>query len=1110
MAAEDPDKGPDPTFPQRAPALQSDNHVVFWGDNALVVMDTQDQGVTLDGTLRCTQKTLLVYAETVFLRDALISTPGLNLGIFCNQLLLLEETVCIDVSGNNGNPGGDTEPKGKNGGPGGSVWLYVEDPDPDLTARLTLKAHGGDGGHGFNRTVGVEPGGAGGDGGACGTLRCYVGNRGTQYGQYLLQTTTNSRWIEWVAELHNDIDASANRLVNYGVLKKTAASWKAAVTLGVDMASSLTKLQKALIGLTTPDPSDPDYVRPTAPTLEKAKDALAVVNNLLDSSLAPYAPEGFQAAPLNALAALCDEFSGGVERERELQGSLDAAMGVVGKMVHGESGQDDDPFGTKPARSLRAILRKMLIDLENEALQVEAALTHTVCQLGGGKGGPGGAGITPDVDRGKRGSDQPNKPPMALTLSLSLESQPGELTMEQAVAMPEQCQMLLDKADQLFVTTNPLNLPQARLYYERLARRLSFVDVIPLTRGKGADGTTPPPLSEAYQRLESSYGLTADAMTQLRRIHGTATSSLNKLMLGQDMFCTSPSWVPRLSFTFYKARVKTLLADFQEVEGAVTAFGQAQQKEQIIKAQVEQAQRHNSLTETAAREQMQLITRPGGDLETAGLTIARYTPQLAAARKTLAASLRDLQAFVENHFHVGVETITESLTMLAFAPHASMALIQGIGAGYRGWTKMENLEGVAVNKDYIVDQIDMCAGSISALTEAYKRGSRGELAVDDASHSKVLATAETMTQLLQDFKKAIPEARHEAVEASLRTYIGLVTKRNDAVIAYNAQVQFLLELQRIVAAAQDEARRLGDAALTLNPELPTIYFWLKRLRADAQRDILQRLNYEARAIAFWGPLAIADVVRFGPPAPVRGTMQLKQYQGELETRFESCYHALQGDAWAHWPGLRNFRKTGTVIDISKDVLAQLATPLGRDTDDSPDEDDVYEAGFTITPKSHSFFADAANVRLTQVRVWLLGAAVPPNPDEGDSHRLKVEITHLGGETVWNTAGDALAFSHEPTTLQFVYDAAIFNANKTPSGDPRLVYGLQGLEKDFADGVPKPNDRPPLGPFADWRIQVRRDTNPGLDMRGVTKVLLEFCGRNQKMEKKKKPEEGRHG
>lgn len=139
----------------------------------MVVLSAQDQGLSLDSSFNTKARDIYIYSETIYLLSDTIKLPGLHLNLFCRRFKLLKDKVSIDVSGIKGAGGNDKTVKGSEGGKGGSICLCVEDPDPDLLSKLTLKSSGGDGGRGFNQTNGTDEGGDGGNGGSCGKSETY-------------------------------------------------------------------------------------------------------------------------------------------------------------------------------------------------------------------------------------------------------------------------------------------------------------------------------------------------------------------------------------------------------------------------------------------------------------------------------------------------------------------------------------------------------------------------------------------------------------------------------------------------------------------------------------------------------------------------------------------------------------------------------------------------------------------------------------------------------------------------------------------------------------------------------------------------------------------------
>lgn len=705
-----------------------------------------------------------------------------------------------------------------------------------------------------------------------------------------------------------------------------------------------------------------------------------------------------------------------------------------------------------------------------------------------GHGGPGGRGATTEIQPGKRGSDGANGKKRVLFPNLGNERDVRRLGLPPA--FPEQCQMVLDRADSFYFTNKIQDCVTAGMMYNDLTSRLVFLE-----RLRTVDGgwISDHPTVQAYSILEYRK-LTMTPLDCLHTIYETAQTRQKKILLGQDLFCHDRAWAPRLSFTFYEERVEKLLNDLGFVESVFEKYAKAEQKAQILANNVERVQKVNEANLHAARDHLQHIMKSGGELHVTGSIIAQSTPRLRAKRQSLISTLRDLKNSINESFHVSTESIVEAMATWAMAPHAFFGGMQGLQVAYKSWTGVDNIEGHKVNKEFVIDQLETCQDSIASLTDTYRRLRSGGLTVDNPAYGKILVTVDLVRKILNDFKKIIPEKKRESVQKELDDFVALILKRNNAVVAYNAQIQWCMHLLTTIKSLQREKGVLGDKALSVNSQLPAIYFWLKRTKTSMQLDILQRLNYEARALAFWGPLRIQDMT-FSPPGPMDGTTRLREHQRDLAKRFEECYETLGGGLWSHWPASKELKHQGLVIDIS-DIKEDLIK-LDTDSENEP----IHQATFSIGLDSIKAFTQMANVRLSQVRVWCLDATTSVN-SQGQAP-LTIHITHLGYERIWNDQGEVFEFKHAPVLLEFRYDTLMFNNIKKCSGDPQMVLARQYIEKDYGVGSGKPaaNDYPPLGPFTDWKLVIRPNAHEGLDMSKVSKIWLELCGRHQPAQKK---------
>lgn len=128
----------------------------------------------------------------------------------------------------------------------------------------------------------------------------------------------------------------------------------------------------------------------------------------------------------------------------------------------------------------------------------------------------------------------------------------------------------------------------------------------------------------------------------------------------------------------------------------------------------------------------------------------------------------------------------------------------------------------------------------------------------------------------------------------------------------------------------------------------------------------------------------------------------------------------------------------------------------------------------VTPTTGgSPFAGLANIRLTKVRPILAGARTR----NGQMH---VELIHLGSETIANAKGETFSFTHNRVPTIFV---------SRLGGKPDDIV----IDGDLAYDFRRNRKYGLFGPFGWWKLKVSDVYNDGLDLSGLTGVVLEFYG-----------------
>ncbi len=158
-----------------------------------------------------------------------------------------------------------------------------------------------------------------------------------------------------------------------------------------------------------------------------------------------------------------------------------------------------------------------------------------------------------------------------------------------------------------------------------------------------------------------------------------------------------------------------------------------------------------------------------------------------------------------------------------------------------------------------------------------------------------------------------------------------------------------------------------------------------------------------------------------------------------------------------------------------------------------------------SPSPVNPFHGNADVRITRARVWMVGMTTT-----SDNNKHDVHLTHLGQERFTTRTNKPFPtldpnvpgsdyITHDPVPVHCVYNAEGLKYDpvkrKFLTGSFEGAWGLV----DSSIGLPNPGTVPknclyaPIGPFGQWRIKVRPQDNPGLDLSGLNMIVIEFHG-----------------
>ncbi|KAH6637046.1 hypothetical protein F5144DRAFT_611678 [Chaetomium tenue] len=1020
------------------PSPASESYACYSSNNTILVLSTGHVDL---GELTFAEDTALIYAESVTISKD-VSAPGKSLGIFCSQLNVVGPSQSVDLAGRGGedmstSPKGDGKPGG-DGQQGGNMWLYVENTN-NSPFELNIIANGGNAGRGGDTLDEKGIGGNGGNGGNAGSISIAYG---TAAGDLLLslRELKDYTWPQKAASILRSFIPGCESLPPGNVNPVRVEALKDEAELHLGYHTSMTRLVRLLETLEFASSSDTALV----------DSCRRAIGTMLKSDEFPVSVSPSNILATDSLSASIVKWmdEGGEERKQEILEQIRLLTQTVNDT------SDDSGFSTK--------LQGVTGDLRAVTIRLATLTSRQIASSTGGRGGAGGVGLHSDSKTGqpgKKGEDGSRT-----STALSLDRNAEYLKLDQVCVFPEQCQMLLNEADNLFFVNTPDSRSKAATLYTRLVQRLSFVPKL----AQQPDCS----LSTAYSHMESNLKLTVAALPQLKSVLSQASSRRLRILAGQDMFGHDPSWVPRLSIKVYSQRAEVLLPLLKEAEDIASGYQQALKDDAKVGDYLRRSLKAGKENEEKIQSRISSQCGSDGVISVAALQIKQVTYELEKVKREIELALQ-----------VDVWKMLDALTLLVVSRSLS-DLSDFAKTAKKELTTIEDETGEKFEKANIIEKFVSCSDTLKSLEEALDLGNDGKIKLEDPGGIKVVAAIDSVKALVKQFKAAIPD-HAKSLEKLLDDYVSTVLRRNSAVLSYNGAVQVVGEAVAELAYYREQNPKLGSELLNLNPQIPIIFFWMTRLRDTLRLDVMQQLNYQGRAICFWGP---RSPLSFAESGPLQGYSHLRANQQSLEREFQKCLETFASSTWSVWPSKR--QDPGLRYQLSDTEVQRLLQNPRMDSNGKR----VYETAVTFPPiTGNQTFAGMANIRLNQVRVWLPGAR--RSPEAGGSRQLlQISICHLGHETLWGPNRTSYDFVHEPVDLQFTYDTA--GIDTIASCTTNVVFGRQAIERDYTGGGEVTESTvAPVGPLAEWRIEVREGDNDGLDLTKVTGVWMEFCGRN---------------
>jgi hypothetical protein len=627
-------------------------------------------------------------------------------------------------------------------------------------------------------------------------------------------------------------------------------------------------------------------------------------------------------------------------------------------------------------------------------------------------------------------------------------------------------------------------------------------------------------------------------------LHKPAIMALNNHRNGLDFFGRNESYTPKLSFDTHESNLTASLSSLEKIEAA---------KDKYFTSLRENKNATNDLDaaiQTTGSQISLLSTRKSklkNELDKTSDTIDELNKKLN--QNELAEKMRNFETQIKSAFGLSLQTFFNCLGMLSFMnvnePRNAIKTLTKVG-GYasagamavsqlgsminEGVNDVLNDSGEPVPKDYVLTQIEVIKGDIRLQSE-FQRRENGFLTAD--SSKRLVVEIDRFRGLCKQFYRSAPAA--EELRKELDGFIETTTNRNLHIDYFNSLLVEVRQLAGEIGALQLQKGTLqGKLTGISNPGLPAMASFVSGLNERAKATCISDLYKVFRAKAFWAlePYSgFYDLLGSSPGAITHAT--LEGYKSQLMADLEA---ALE-DARAT-PNVfpKKEESMGAVIVLTpyrhkqffKDLLDQswaefeLEPATRTSTQPFPTYSPTTVAWCdterpTYGPDAPNPFHGKSNVRLTKVRSWMVGMKTA-------TMAHTVLTTHLGKEQFRRSddlpypartvpAGErdlnkrnAEYVTHTQTPIPFKYDPtdlrydpakpdneAFTPGRLTSEWVPAIMDGDLGFPRSGLAALPGKSSYAPIGPFGKWRVDVRAQDNHGLDLKGLTAVIIEMHG-----------------
>ncbi|NIF05921.1 hypothetical protein F3J23_10755 [Chryseobacterium sp. Tr-659] len=719
----------------------------------------------------------------------------------------------------------------------------------------------------------------------------------------------------------------------------------------------------------------------------------------------------------------------------------------------------DQPVNPSVLGALTSLLDELSADFTVEDKSLQSGIISQINNHAG-NAGKKGDGSTGDGSVGKYGT-APKAGDINVT-TFDTSPTPGSMSIDQGdsgtsvdQAFLTQTKMALQKAKMAYLQADSVEDPDAMttaaILLQRLTKRLDFV--------LNQQGTLPTNLLP-YQS-----------------IYNEANAYMRQFAKGMDYYGHGYNYVPLVALKQYQTVLQTLVNNLQEIENAYASYFSSLQNQDQTRANVQIVK---SAAGTAVKTAQANIDDLYNLMDTTGQNIGQYEVPIATKEAYLEATIKQTSLDIMAYYNApdGFEIfddVVSALSTFAMAPSGFMGFLQGadtiaktINSFSKAAATIPDDQGSQINRTYLVSQVTSLGDDINNLNESYTQLDDGSLSPSDPGASKILATESQLMQLLNSFKNELPDDI-KAVQDAFTDYIQCINNRNNLILQYNAMLDLVVQYNSQIDSANQTISQANQVSKNqLDPALPSVVNAVGNM-FNIMRDQVLSCAYEAsRALQFWSlsnTNFFAEALGFDQGGMVPSDITFNFIESAFSQQWLT---ALENFSTNPTPFPANpLTQSGAIYRIDDPNILQTMKNEGAVIINIPA---ITKGSFLDGNWANSLLFNAANVRITNVCVWLDGAEVTPSVKNPQDDYIQLTITHQGMETLVSPENEQYKFEHQSISKTFTYSSKSLNV-EIPAN-----FGIP----DSTDPTSGENFTL-LGPFTNWKIEIENVSSSTEDL-----------------------------